>query len=408
MSTWKGNRAMCRRLTTLALLALIVTVVPLLSVTSVAAQPAEPTQVRLVELVDAIVEFPKVTIVMRVTDGSDIVTLEPRDFTVYQNGLPLGPPEQLDRLVADAETQVRTLSLNSGQTTKLCAVGPTVAVVLDLPAFFGQERIALGKAATWEFLNQLRALETCLPAAIGLYVPIGQPDEQVQQGLEQGDAEGYTLDLNAALNAITESAPRQGRTTNLYAALQEAIDDSSRIAAARGGAATVLVVSDGGDGISREAYEGAARLAGERGVKVAAFDVSRSGSFLLNELAASTGGEYQRTSDTAAAVTALQRTVSLSPSALYRLSFTTTLRDNGQSHAFTVKVNTPSGELMSEDIPFTMANRSADLPPLPLALLWHYVPVALPTVLVLSLTSATLLGIARLARRRSLPEEGTR
>lgn len=364
-----------------------------------------------VHLCDTPSGFPTIEFCVRVRDaaGRDVLSLGPGQIQVIEDGA-AGPPVAELRLRDAREADAAgNLAMRDGLVEPLYDTGATLGVVFDMPAVLGAERVGLARQATEQFLLQAGGLAPFNPEAIGLYLPIAQPDEQVMPAITGADPDGFTQDANAVINHLRTMQPRAGKATSLYAAIQRAVEDTTRVAQRRGSAAAVLVVSDGGDRISGETFNAIIGRANGVGVRIVAFDYRNDGSFQLNQLAGSTDGAYRQRPDDAAARDAFAQVVAATPAGLYSVRYKTALRNDGRPHRFAIRVTLPEGEATSETVEVSFDQPEVTpFPPLWSVLLRQYLLIALPVLLLASLLLVLITGGVRWSRGLSLDRDITR
>lgn len=379
------------------------------------AQAAMQVDIRAVDI-----KFPEITIDFRVKDtsGRDVLGLEARDVQVVEDGATVISNVELGQQTADTNDPERMLNLSDGSQETLTTTGATIGIVFDATTLLnggsGTDHVAEGRRAIEQFLAQTGTQAPINPEVIGIFIPIDSPDQQVQSE----EFATFTHDRNAVINYLRQMQSREGKT-NLYAAIQEAVEDTASAAQQRGSTAVVLVVSDGGDAISGDTFNSIIERANASGVTISAFGVGtdnslneQEGGFRLNQLASATGGVYVQRPDDAAASEAFVNAATAAPASLYTLRYRTNLIDDGKRHNLVVQVALPGGQVSSQPVEFTGSAPpiipGMQLAPLGDVLLRNYFVIAVPAALLASLLIVAIIGGMRWNRSQSLSRGITR
>lgn len=361
---------------------------------------------RGIEIHAAQMEFPNVVIQFSVCDatGNRIVGIDRSAIRLTEDGRPVADFD-LESIVVDAQTPIRSVALNNGETLTLATTGASIGIVFDATQLLNgsgaqaRNSIGEGRAAIEAFLleeGEPPPPRTRSPGNmehIGLFIPADQPD----QSLRPETLPEFTGDRYAVINTLRQSLPIRQRKTSLNAAIQTAIEATARDAQQRGAEAAVLVVSDGGDALTGDSFTALIAQAQQRRVRIVAFGVGtdkalQSNGFRLKQLAEATGGVYLERPDASAAGDAFLRIAEPRPAALYVVRYNSQIIDDGKQHSLVLEVTAP--ERLSYPIPltYTGADGGIRLTPLGDALLRQYFAFAVPIALFLSLFLTLISG----------------
>ncbi|MFQ3631049.1 VWA domain-containing protein [Roseiflexus sp.] len=351
-------------------------------------------------------QFPKVEIVFSICDdtGNRIVGLDRSAIRLTEDSKPVSS-FTMETAVADAQTPTQTVVFPNGMLT-LTATGASIGIVFDATQLLngsGQQRrdsIAEGRAAIEAFLLESGdppPPRTRAPGNIervGLFIPADQPN----QSLRPASLPDFTQDRYAVVNTLRQDLPyRQGKTS-LIAAIQAAIDATARDAQQRGAEAVVLVVSDGGDTLTGDTFDGLIAQASQQKVKIVAFGVGtdralQSNGFRLKQLAEVTGGLYIERPSVSDAGNAFMRVVYPRSNAVYLVGYNTSIIDDGKQHPVVLEVTTPSGvRNYSFSLAYEGIADNTQLAPLGDVLLRRYFIFAIPIALLFSLFLTLISG----------------
>ncbi len=380
----------------------------LLSFANVEAQSPIKVDVRAVAL-----RFPDITVDFRVKDGGgrDVIGLEERSIQIIEDGTTIITNFKLERQTADITSPERRLNLSDGKKSEeIYATGATIGVVFDATTLLNDAKnnehdyLVEGRHAIEQFLLQTGVQAPRDPEAISLFIPTSSPDQEVQPA----DLAEFTQDRNAVINYLRAMPARTGKT-NLYDVIQQAVETTARVARQRGSEPLVLVVSDGGDAISKDSFDRTISQAQANMVKLVTFGIGADknlaeGGFRLAQLAKTTGGLYLQRPDDAAVSDAFRKTVVAASAALYTARYSTALLDDGRKHHFVVQVTLPDGQATSQPVEFTTLLDADDVSQvIPLGvLLRQYLVIAVPVALLVSLLIVMMMGGIRWARSQSI------
>jgi methylmalonyl-CoA mutase cobalamin-binding subunit len=237
-------------------------------------------------------------------------------------------------------------------------------------------------------------------------------DNPATQQIQPDEFATFTHDRGGLKNYLQNMTPRTGKT-QLYAAVQKAVEKTAEAALQQSSEAVVLVVSDGGDAISGDAFNEITRQAGERGVTIITFgfgteEALENNEFRLSQLAEITDGMYRREPDAQAVKEVFENVVQVTPSGFYSVRYETELLEDDSQHTVRIEV----GNVRSQEISFAPTrganNSESDLKPLRNVLLWKYFIFALPASLLASLIITLTMGGIKVAKSRSLSRDRTR
>jgi hypothetical protein len=301
-------------------------------------------------------QFPDYTIHFRVQDavGYDVLDLSEDDITILEDDMPISTDKTLTVKVADSTTPSLTLTLSNDREYPLYTTGATIGIVFDATTLLNADSdvdyVQAGREMIEQFLSHTGQQAPLNPEALSLFLPMDQPGQQMQP--EQ--FVGFTQDRNALINYLNHEMQLRSGATNLYAAVQQAVQETAWVTRRRGSQAVVLVVSDGGDKISSDAVNETIRIAKEEGVSIVTFgmkpeNASTPRSFQLPQLALLSGGMYQANPDAATIEQVYAETVHATPAALYTLQYQTTMPDDGETHAFELQVTLPGGQTITSE-----------------------------------------------------------
>jgi hypothetical protein len=391
--------------------ALLVLLAPRLAVH--AQSPAE------VDVRAAPANFPDIVADFRVkgASGQYITGLTSSDVRIIEDGTAITNVTWASQR-ADKSKPTLTVSLSDGKTEELSTTGATIGVVFDATTLLngaqgagtGADYLAEGREAIKQFLFQTGPQAPNNSEAIGLFIPIASSDQKVQQDVPDANAEGFTQNRNGLINTMLTTEVRTGKT-NLYDAIREAVEDTASVARQRGSAAVVLVVSDGGDTVSAGSFDALIQQAIANKVTVIAFGVGtdrslneQRGGFRLNQLASTTQGVYLPHPDAAAAKNAFDTVVAATPAEIYTISYKTALIQDAKPHSFMIQVRLSdgSGQASSQQIPIVFPPASSQPKSGLNQALLHYLRIAVPAALIVSLLIALLMGALRWSRSRSV------
>jgi hypothetical protein len=351
----------------------------------------------------------KVTIQFSICDanGVAISTVQPSAVRLIEDEqVVLNPVFQT--FLADQREPIQ-VSLANGGSTVLSAVGASIGIVFDATQLLNgsgtdvRDNIGAGRVVIEAFLLEpgdpppVRTVALGDPERVGLFIPTDQPD----QSLRPNDLPDFTADRYAVVNTLRVGLPiRQGKT-NLFAAVQAAIEATARDAQRRGAQAIVVVVSDGGDAISGDALNTIVARAVQAQVKILAIGVGsdralQTNGFRLQQLAEATGGRYlQRPSEQAVAELFTQF-VTAQPVAMYEVSYETAVLDDGRAHSVRLEVTTANGTL-TYAMPVNPGNagQSGQLRPVWEELVRGYLLFAVPSLVIITLIVIGIFAMGR-------------
>ncbi len=352
-------------------------------------------------------QFPKVEMVFSVCDdtGNRIAGLDRSAIRLTEDGKPVSG-FTMETVVADAQTPTQSVVLPDGSMLTLTATSASIGIVFDATQLLngsGQQRrdsIAEGRAAIEAFLLESgdppppRTRSPGNIERVGLFIPADQPD----QSLRPESLPDFTQDRYAVINTLRQNLPERQGKTSLIAAIQAAIDATARDAQQRGAEAVVLVVSDGGDALTGDTFNGLVAQANQQKVKIAAFGVGtdralQSNGFRLKQLAEATGGVYIERPSATDAGNAFMRVVALRENAAYRVQYDTSIIDDGRQHPVVLEVTTPNGvRTYSFSLTYESPADNVSFAPLGNVLLRRYFMFAIPIALLFSLFLTLLSG----------------
>lgn len=357
------------------------------------------------------IDFPNVTIDFQVLDsaGHSVVGLKPGNIQLSEDGKPVAQ-FTLREHTANAATPGLAVTLSDGMVHNLAAKGATIGIVFDATQLLNgtgsnaANHLEAARLAIEAFLLEpgdpqappIRSMSPNSPERVGLFIPV----DNAVQSLQPADLPGFTQDRYEVINALRNLQPRSGKT-NLYAAVQAAIEATASESERTGTTAVVLVVSDGGDAISGDTFNAVIDQANDRNVQVATFGIGtdnalEAGGFRLKQLADGTGGMYAQRPDATAAGTVFTQLATPTATSIYTLNYQTAIIDDGKEHQIQIVVNLPDGGSVSNVIPFApsvaFGVEPVSLNPLGDVLLRQYFLIALPAALLLSLLLTIMTG----------------
>lgn len=375
--------------------------------------------------------FPEFVLDVRVRDqeGRDIADLQSNAFKVIEDGQAPQSITQLDTVKTQTGATLQRVPLSSGTEVELFSSGATIAVVLDATTILNAnappsvDYLEQAKTAVRHFLTT-EAQAEAYPEAVTLYVPVEQPNQQLQPAiveewstpsLQAEQIPKFTTDRNLLINYVnTGLEPRSG-LTSLYAAIRQATIDTRSTAQQRSSNAVVFVVSDGADDISIEAFQGTIDLALNEGVKIIAVGIGsdsilRSSGFRLKQMAEATGGVYLQQPDEASLQEAFRTVATPVHASIHQLRYQSTLPDDGREHTLQVQVSQDGATANSEVIPITVRGvRDPKLNPQVFNnLLLIYLSLSIGTALLVALGVSSAKGFIQNRRRQSLSQAATR
>ena len=374
---------------------------------SVAAQAALRVNVLAVDASN----FPEIVLDIQVEDaqGRRLLGLDAQAFQISEDGAPLtgvvALREQSTSLVSPTLT-VQRAAAPSGDATTLFSRGAALGIVWDAAVLRPDQQAVFdaGKQLLRAFLfNNSRAPGD--PEKVSLFIPASSPDDVIQVPAFAT----YTQDGGKLINHILNTQQPRTKATNLYAAIQQAVVATAATGQREGRPAVVLVVSDGGDIISGDAFNPIVAQAQQQAVKIVALGVGspqtlEKSGFRLSQLAAATGGIYvqQPTPDAMPALFAATMPAALD--SMYSLRYSSVLVDDGKNHILALKVSANGVATNSQPIPFTprVASTLTPLKPLGAVLLREYAAFAVPLALLAALVITMLTGGVRYLRDKSV------
>lgn len=384
-----------------------------------AAQAPAPQDAATIEIIGHNFQsFPNYAIDFRVKDqyGRDITGLQKQDIRLVEDGkqtitaFEFQPSEQ----TSEAEPKRTVQKPSDGQEYTFYAKGAAIGIVFDATTLLdkgappGTSFLAMGREAIMQFLDHTRASPE-RPEVFSLFFPMDNP---ATQQIQPDEFATFTHDRGGLKNYLQNMTPRTDKT-QLYAAVQKAVVATAEAALQQSSEAVVLVVSDGGDAISGDAFNEITEQARERGVTLITFgfgtdEALENNEFRLSQLAEITDGVYRRKPDAQAVKEAFEKVVQVTPSGFYSVRYETELLEDDSQHTVRIEV----GNARSQEISFVPtrgANGSeSDLKPLRNVLLWKYFIFALPASLLVSLIITLMMGGIKVAKSRSLSRDRTR
>ncbi len=274
-------------------------------------------------------------------------------------------------IASDERTPVQDVPLVDGTVVPLDAIGASIGIVFDATRLINgsgsdaRDHLSAGRAAIEAFLLQPgnppppRTAAPRNPERVGLFIPADQPG----QSFRPNDLPDFTIDRYLVINTLRIGLPQRQGKTNLFAAVQTAVEATARDAKQHGGKAIVLVVSDGGDALTGEAFNSLVAQAAQQNVTVVTFGVGtdralEKNGFRLQQLAEATGGRYYSRPTENDASDAFIRFVKPQPVALYTIAYETKVIDDGKEHRLAIEVATAEGSF-SYSIPISLVNTSS-------------------------------------------------
>ncbi|GIV90515.1 MAG: hypothetical protein KatS3mg055_3033 [Chloroflexus sp.] len=351
------------------------------------------------------------------TNGVPINTVTGNAIRLVEDGQIVSDVNFQQR-VADQTTPVQAVPLVDGTAVSLNAIGASIGIVFDATQLLNgtgtnvQDNIGAGRVAIEAFLLQAgdppppRTVAPGNPERIGLFIPADQPG----QLLQPNDLPGFTTDRYAVVNTLRIGLPiRQGKT-NLFAAVQAALQATVRDAQQRGGQAIVMVVSDGGDLLTSDAFNTLVNQAVQQNVRILAIGVGgdqalQKNGFRLQQLAESTGGAYMQRPSEQDVGQLFERFVTAQPVTVYEVSYDTAVIDDGRPHQVVLEVTTTNGNF-NYTMPITAGSgaTTTQLRPVWDVLLRQYFLFAIPALVMITVFT---IGIMTLLRDQSIEKAPT-
>lgn len=311
-------------------------------------------------------------------------------------------------LTADQTNPALTAPLANGNAVALSAIPASIGIVFDATQLLNGtgsnlgDHIGAGRIAIESFLLESgdppppRTIVPANPERVAVFIPADQPG----QSLRPNDLPDFTADRYLVINTLRVGLPvRQGKT-NLFAAVQAAIEATARDARQRGAPALVLVVSDGGDALTGDAFNSLVSQATQQNVRILTFGVGtdralQNNGFRLQQLAESTGGRYWQRPNEADASAAFAQFVTANPASIYTVRYETAIIDDGQPHQATLEVATPAGNL-TYTMPISVTGSgNSELLPVWDVLLRQYFLLAVPVLILVSAIVVLMMAVFR-------------
>ncbi|MGQ9741674.1 VWA domain-containing protein [Chloroflexus sp.] len=368
------------------------------------------------------VEFPNVIVQFMVCDenGNPINNLSKSSVRINEDGKAITEFSFVS-VTADNNRPVQNIPLIDGSMFTLHTVGASIGIVFDATVLLNgsgkdsRDSISEGRTAIEHFLLDFTASDSPAirtkaeydPERVAVFIPV----DQQSQPLNLDSLPTFNQDRIAVVNALRTDIPlRQGKT-NLYAAVQAAVEATARDAQQRNAPSIVLVVSDGGDVISSDTISSLINLANQKNVKIIAFGVGtdralEKNGFRLRQLAEATGGRYFERPSPDIAGAAFSDFVQSRSTTAYEVSYRTSIFDDGLEHQVTFEVTSRSGNF-SFGLPLRYpTDKETDVQIISQLnnVLLQYMTFGLPLAIVIA---AVISGIFYMVRKRDVERGAT-